>query len=263
MSNHISSSDAGQRRHSCQIRDEKASQQDANHRNANSLGIGSGLPTIPVGKPRSRTGISIPNRLKAVARPDVCPESSSEEVKDEVITGPSNPPSVVPQRHVGQKRLVRNGCISPSNIAKKSVTDDEGREMCSSSGVLHHPHPQRDETVNVIDLTDNSPTITRHGSTVDISTNIKDARAAKRFRTDRTSKALVPPSEYFANGSNCSGVSLSCRNNKGKEISHDMLDSKRVGEDNSRRYVITLLVFIDVIYYSFSLMGIQIIYFML
>jgi hypothetical protein len=36
-----------------QIRDREVSQQDANHQNSNSLGMGSVLPTISVGKPRN------------------------------------------------------------------------------------------------------------------------------------------------------------------------------------------------------------------
>jgi E3 ubiquitin-protein ligase RNF6 len=248
--NNISSSDAGERRHSCQIRDVEVSQQEANHQNGNFLDVGSVLPTIPVGKPQNRTGISISipnNRLKAVTGPDVCPGSSSEVNDEMIITGSSRSPSVVPQRHVGQKRLVRNGCISPSNVAQRSVKVDIRQEMCSPRGVLHHQHPQHDvfATANAIDLTDNSSAITRHGDGVNISANIMDTRAAKRLGTDRAGEALVPPSEYVANG--FSGVSLSGRNNKGKEISHDMLDSKRIGVANSTRYVLILSVLISVI----------------
>ncbi|XP_062183988.1 uncharacterized protein LOC133887959 isoform X2 [Phragmites australis] len=242
--NHISCSDTGGRSPSCQIRDGEVSQRDANHRNANFLGVKSGIPTIPVGKPQNRTGTSTTNRLKVVADADVCSGSGSRDVKGEVIankaiTGPSRPPCVVPQRHVGQKKLVRNGCISPSNIAKRSVKVGEKREMCSLSGVLHHPHPQLDVfgKDDVIDLTDNSPT-TRQGSAVNnrlISANSMDTRVAKKLRTDRAGEILIPPPEYHANSSNSYGVSLSHRNNKGKEISHDILDSKCIGEANTRR----------------------------
>uniref|UniRef100_A0A0A9E3W8 RING-type domain-containing protein n=1 Tax=Arundo donax TaxID=35708 RepID=A0A0A9E3W8_ARUDO len=230
--NHISCSDTGERSLSCQVRDVEVSLQDANHRSANFLGVGSGLPTIPVGKPRNRTGISTINRLKVVAGADVYPASSSGEVKGEAITnkavaGPSSPPCVVPQRHVGQKKLVRNGCISPSNIAKKG-------------GVLHHLHPQLDVSGkgNVIDLTDNSPITTRQESTVNdrlISANNMETRATKRLRTDRAGKTSIPLSECHTNSSNNSGVSLSGRNNKGKEICYDFLDSMRIGEGDTRR----------------------------
>jgi hypothetical protein len=200
------------------------------------------------------------NRFEAVAIPGVYPWSSSEEVKDEMIStmtisGSSSLPSVAPQRHVGQKRLVRNGCISPSNVAKGSVRVDKRPEMCSPSGVLHHQHPRHDVfgTANVVNLTDNSPAITGHGNTVNISANIMDTRAATRlrteswwgfFRTDMAGGALVPLSEYLANGSSCSGVCLSGLNNKGKEINHDMMDSMQIGEANSRRDLLTLSVLI-------------------
>jgi E3 ubiquitin-protein ligase RNF6 len=238
--NNISSSDAGERKHSCQIRDGEVSQQEAKHQNGNILDVGSVLPTIPVGNPRNRTGISI-------SILDVCPGSSSEVNDEMTITGSSRSPSIVPQRHVGQKRLVRNGCISPSNVAKRSVKVDIRQEMCSPRGVLQHQHPQHDvfATANAIDLTDDSPAITRHGDGVNISANIMDTRAAKRLGTDIAGEALVPPSEYVANG--FSGVSLSGRNNKGKEISHDMLDSKRIGAAIPMRYVLILSVLVSVI----------------
>ncbi|TVU15284.1 hypothetical protein EJB05_38796 [Eragrostis curvula] len=242
ISSHINCGGTGGRSRSCQIRDGEVSKQDANERNANFIGVGSALPTIPVGKPRNRTGTSIPNKLKAVVGADVCPGLSSEEVKGEVITnmvvtGPSSPHRVVPQRHMGQKKLVRNGCISPSNVTRRNIIVDEKQEMCSTGGVLHHPHPQRDVfgRVGVIDLTDNSPTIIRHGSAVNISADIEDTRAGKRLRTERANEALVPPSEYLANGSNDSGINLSGRNSKGKEVSHDMLHREQIVEANSRR----------------------------
>ncbi|XP_062226144.1 uncharacterized protein LOC133924566 isoform X2 [Phragmites australis] len=247
--NHISCSGTGGRSSSCQIRDGEVSQRDANHRNANFLGVGSGLPTIPVGKPRNRAGTTTTNRLKVVAGADVCPGSRSGEVKGEVITNEavaesSSTPCVVPQRHVGHKKLVRNGCISPSNIAKKSVKVDEKQEMCSSSGVLHRSCPQLDVLGkgNVIDLTDNLLTTRRQESTGNdrlISANNMDTRTAKRLRTDIAGKTLVPSYEYHVNRSNCSGVSLSGRNNRGKEISHDFLDSERIEEGNMRRVRLT------------------------
>ncbi|KAL6652405.1 hypothetical protein ACP70R_011330 [Stipagrostis hirtigluma subsp. patula] len=244
ISTHISCSGTGGRTLSCQIRDVKASPRDPNHLNMNFLGVGSGLPTIPVGKARNRAGTSTNNRLKIVAGADVCPGSSSGEVKGEVITHEvitvcSSPSSNVPQRHVGQKRLVRNGCISPSNIAKRSEKADEKQEMCLASGVLHHMHPQLGvfEKGNVIDLTD-SPMITRQRNTVNsrlISANNNETRATKKLRTEKAVEASIPQFEDHANGSSCSEVSLLGCNNKGKEISHDILDSKRIGEANKWR----------------------------
>jgi hypothetical protein len=174
------------------------------------------------------------------------------------ISRSSSPPSVAPQRLVGQKRLVCNGCIFRSNVAKGSIRVDKRPEMYSPSGILHHQHPQHDVfgTSNVVNLTDNSPAITGHGNTVNIYANIMDTRAATRLRTDRAGEALlrtdtaggalVPPSEYLANGSSCSGVSLSGLNNKGKEISHDMMGSNQIGKTNSRRYLLILSVLIAV-----------------
>ncbi|OEL27584.1 hypothetical protein BAE44_0011394 [Dichanthelium oligosanthes] len=240
--NHISCSVTGGRSPGCQVRDAEVSEQDTNHRNASFLGVGSGLPTIPVGKPRNGTCTSTTNRLKGVAGADVCPGSSSGEVKGEVVTNKviASPPCGVPQRHVGRKMLVRNGCISPTNIAK-SVKADEKQEMCSLSGHLNRPHPQLDafDRGNVIDLTENSPSpiMTRQRYAVKdklISGCNMDTRAAKKLRTDRSGKTLIPQS-YHANSSNCSEVGLSGRNNKGKEISSDILDSDHIGEANLRR----------------------------
>ncbi|KAK8449166.1 hypothetical protein SEVIR_7G172000v4 [Setaria viridis] len=245
ISDHISCSVTGGRSPSCRVIDGKVSEQEANHRNAGFLGVGSGLPTIPVGKPRNRTCTSTNNRLKGVAGTDICRGSNSGEVKGELVTkkaiaGPSSPPCGVPQRHVGPKKLVRNGCISPSNIAKNSANADEKQEMCSQSGHLNHPHPQLDAIGkgNVIDLTDNSPIMTRQRYAVKdklISGYSMDTRAAKKLRTDRAGKTLIPQSVYHANSKNCSELGLSGSNNKGKEISSDILDVDQIGEANLRR----------------------------
>jgi len=241
ISNNISCSVTVGRNPTFQVKDGEVVQQDAGHQNANFLGIGSGLPTIPVGKPGNRTCTST---TKGVTGADVCLGSSSGEVKgevitDKVITGPTSPLCVVPRRHVGQKRLVRNGCISPSNIAKTNVKVDAKREMCSSSEHLHHPHPQLDafDRSSVIDLTDNSPIMTRQRSKVNnkfIPGHNMDTRATKKLRTETTGRTSVPLSKYHANSSNCSEANLSGHNNKGKGISIDILDSDQIGEADLR-----------------------------
>ncbi|CAN6249333.1 unnamed protein product [Urochloa humidicola] len=226
----------------CRARDAKVNDQDANHRNASFLGVGSGLPTIPVGKPRNRTCTGTTNRLKGVAGSDICPGSSSGVVKGELVTNKamtgSSSPHGVPQRHVGQKKLVRNRCISPSNMGKRNVNADAKQEICSQSGHLHHPHPQLDafDRGNVIDLTD-SPIMTRQRYAEKdklISGYNTDTRAAKKFRTDRAGKTLVPQSVYHASSNNCSELGLSGRNNEGKEISSGILDIDQIGEANFR-----------------------------
>ncbi|CAL5031076.1 unnamed protein product [Urochloa decumbens] len=249
ISSHISCGVTGGRSLGCRVKDGKVSEQDANHRNASFLGVGSGLPTIPVGKPRNRTCAGTTNRLKGVAGAGIYLESSSgvlesssgvvKGVTNKAITEPSSPSCGVPQRHVGQKQLVRNGFISPSNIAKRSVNADEKQEMCSQSGHLHHPHPQLDafDRGNVIDLTDNSPIMTRQRYTEKdklISGYNMDLRAAKKLRTDRAGKTLIPQSVYHASSSNCSELGLSGCNNKGKEISSGILDVDQIGEANFR-----------------------------
>ncbi|CAN6235598.1 unnamed protein product [Urochloa humidicola] len=239
ISSHISCSVTGGRNLGCRVKDRKVSEQDANHRNASFRGVGSGLPTIPVGKPRNRTCTGTTNRLKGVAGAGICGVVKGELVTNKAITGPSSPSCGVPQRHVGQKKLVRNGCISPSNIAKISVNADEKQEMCSQSGHLHHPHPQLDAfgRGNVIDLTDNSPIMTRQRYAEKdklISGYNMDTRAAKKLRTDKAGKTLIPQSVYHASSSNCSELGLSGRNNKGKEISSGILDIDQIGEANFR-----------------------------
>ncbi|KAJ1271842.1 hypothetical protein BS78_06G156700 [Paspalum vaginatum] len=245
ISNNISCSVTGGRIPSRQVKDGGVSEHDANHRNVNLLGVGSGLPTIPVGKSRNRTCTSTTNKLKGVTGADVCPGSSSGEVKGEVITnkaiaGPSSSPCVIPQRHVAQKKLVRNGCISPANIAKRSVEVDEKHEICSLSEHLHHPHTQLDASGrgNVIDLTENSPIMTRQRHAANdslISGHNMDTSSTKKLRTDRTSNTSIPESEHHANSSNCAEVGLSGHDNRGKGINSDVLDSDRIGEANLRR----------------------------
>ncbi|KAL6903520.1 hypothetical protein ACP4OV_004333 [Aristida adscensionis] len=230
--NHISG-DSGGRNLGCQIREVEVCPRDANHWNTKFIGVGSGLPTSLVEKPQSRTGTITSNRLKVVASDDDCPGTNK------AITGPSSPSHIVPQRNVGQKRLVRNGCISPSNLGKRSVEVDEKRDMCSPRGDLHHRHRQCGafNKGNVIDLTD-SPVITRQGCTTNnrlISANNMDTRAAKKLRAGRAGETLIPQSEDHANSSSSSEVILLHRNNKGKQISHDILDSKRIEEANTLR----------------------------
>lgn len=66
-----------------------------------------------------------------------------------------------------EKRLVHNECISPSNIAKTDVKVNEKQEMCSLSEHLDHPHqPDAFDGGDVIDLTENSPIMTRQRSEV-------------------------------------------------------------------------------------------------
>ncbi|CAL5015983.1 unnamed protein product [Urochloa decumbens] len=244
ISSPISCSVTGARSLGCRVKDGKVSEQDANHRNASFLGVGSGLPTIPVGKPRNRTCTGTTNKLKGVAGAGICLGSSSGVVKGELVTNkaitqPSSPSCGVPQRHVGQKRLVRNGCISPSNIPKKSVNADKKQEMYSQSGHLHNPHPQLDafDRGNVIDLTDNSPIMTRQRYAEKdklISGYNMDTRAAKKLRTDRAGKTSIPESVYHASSSNRSELGLSGCNNKGKEISSGILDIDQVRETSFR-----------------------------
>ncbi|CAD6263102.1 unnamed protein product [Miscanthus lutarioriparius] len=188
ISNNISCSVTGGRKPTFQAKDGEVVQQDAGHQNANFLGIGSGLPTIPVGKPGNRTCTSTTDKLKGVTGADVCPGSSSGEIKGEVTTN-----------------KVIAGPTSPLS--------------------------------NVIDLTDNSPIMTRQRSKVNnklIPGHNMDTRATKKLRTDTTGRTSVPPSKYHANSSNCSEANLSGRNNKGKGISSDILDSDQIGEANLR-----------------------------
>ncbi|KAG2567354.1 hypothetical protein PVAP13_7NG122772 [Panicum virgatum] len=61
-----------------------------------------------------------------------------------------------------------------------------------------------------------------------------DTRAAKKLRTDRAGKTLIPQSAYHGNSSNCSEIGLSGRN-KGKDIS----DSEQIVEAILRRISLT------------------------
>nr|XP_010918876.1 uncharacterized protein LOC105043149 isoform X2 [Elaeis guineensis] len=103
------------------------------------LGIGSSLPPRSVGRPRSRNGISICKKDKTVvpdeahARPKFIDKGKGvnlynhSQPKSEQAWLSSSP-SDSPRKHSGQRRLVRNGCISPCNIAKSNI----------HSGVDHH-----------------------------------------------------------------------------------------------------------------------------
>uniref|UniRef100_A0A804RGE4 RING-type domain-containing protein n=1 Tax=Zea mays TaxID=4577 RepID=A0A804RGE4_MAIZE len=243
ISNNISCSVTGGRNPTFQVKDGEVGQQDAGHQSANFLDIGPGFPTIQVGKPGYRLCTRTTDKLKGVTGADVCPGSSSGEVKGDLITnkviaGPTSPLRVFPRRHVGQKRLVRNGCISPSNIAKTDAKVNEKQEMCSLSEHLDHPHqPDAFDGGDVIDLTENSPIMTRQRSEVNnklMSGHNMDTRAAKKLRTDRFGRTLVRQSKCHANNSSCSEVSLSGLNNNGKGIDCDILDSDQTGEANLR-----------------------------
>lgn len=243
ISNNISCSVTGGRNPTFQVKDGEVGQQDAGHQSANFLDIGPGFPTIQVGKPGYRLCTRTTDKLKGVTGADVCPGSSSGEVKGELITnkviaGPTSPLRVFPRRHVGQKRLVRNGCISPSNIAKTDAKVNEKQEMCSLSEHLDHPHqPDAFDGGDVIDLTENSPIMTRQRSEVNnklMSGHNMDTRAAKKLRTDRFGRTLVRQSKCHANSSSCSEVSLPGLNNNGKGIDCDILDSDQTGEANLR-----------------------------
>ncbi|XP_040379258.1 E3 ubiquitin-protein ligase RNF12-A-like isoform X2 [Oryza brachyantha] len=218
----------------CQIRKEELSSRDANRNNAGFLGVGSGIPTT-VGEPRNRMGTITFNKLKEVVGADVCSVSSfredkGEETTDKGTTGLSSSTlSIVPRRHVGQRKLVRNGCISPSNIAKRSLKVDEKREMCSTSRLLRYPDNEVDvfEKGNVIDLTDNSPAIRRQGNT---STDM-EKRSGRKLAIPRAGEAVIPLAANQVNSSIFSEGS----NSKGKEISHDGMSGKQSGEAYIRR----------------------------
>ncbi|XP_008807959.2 uncharacterized protein LOC103720151 [Phoenix dactylifera] len=103
------------------------------------LGIGSSLPPRSVGRPRSWHGINICKKDKTVvpdeahSRPkfidkgkgvNLC--NDSQPKSEQALLSSSQ--SDYPRKHSGQRRLVRNGCISPCNIAKSNI----------HSGVDHH-----------------------------------------------------------------------------------------------------------------------------
>uniref|UniRef100_A0A0D9W728 RING-type domain-containing protein n=1 Tax=Leersia perrieri TaxID=77586 RepID=A0A0D9W728_9ORYZ len=228
----------GGRDHSCQIRKKEVITQDANCCNADFLDLGSGIPTTTVGKPRNRMGTLTFNKPKGVVGANVCAIPSSREDKGEgkeIIDKGTNVPSsssalsIVPQRCVGQRKLVRNGCISPSNIAKTSLKVDEKREICSKSRLLHYPNTQLDafEKGNVIDLTDNSPIIRRQGNT----TADMENRPGRKLTISRAGETVIPSVANQVNSSNFSEGS----SNKGKEISHDFMGAKQSGEAFMRR----------------------------
>ncbi|XP_047066385.1 uncharacterized protein LOC124674386 isoform X1 [Lolium rigidum] len=219
-------SGAGVSGNSCQIREGKFSHRDASRRNMDFLGVGSSLPTMPVGKPQNRAKSSTSNGLKEAVGTDDFSQSSPTGDKREAVNfkgtaGLSSlTPCDVPNKHVGQRKWVRNGFISPSNIVQRNLKADEKQEMCSTSGVLHRPDPRADVSHegNIIDLTD-SPTVTRKGNT-----------ATDRLIT-RNVGSLVPQGANQASSSNCSEGF----NNKGKEIIHDLMHTERSGEDNTMR----------------------------
>uniref|UniRef100_A0A0E0KSQ8 RING-type domain-containing protein n=1 Tax=Oryza punctata TaxID=4537 RepID=A0A0E0KSQ8_ORYPU len=234
ISNNINCRGSGERDRSCQIRKGDSSPRDANRCNADFLCLGSGLPTTTVGKPRNRMGTITFKKPKEVVGANVCSVSSpredkGEEIADKGTTGiSSSTPSSVPQRHVGQRKLVRNGCISPSNIAKRSLKVDEKRKICSTSGLLHYPDTQfhASEKGNVIDLTDNSPIIRRQGNT---ATDM-DKRSGRNLAIGRAGEAVIPLATNQVNSIFSEG-----NKNKGKGISHDVMGAKQSGEAYMRR----------------------------
>nr|XP_051218233.1 uncharacterized protein LOC127335566 isoform X2 [Lolium perenne] len=234
-------SGAGVSGNSCQIREGKFSHRDASRRNMDFLGVGSSLPTMPVGKPQNRTKSSTSSGLKEAVGTDDFSRSSSSGDKREAVnfkgtTGLSSlTPCDVPNKHVGQRKWVRNGFISPSNIVQRSLKADEKQEMCSTSGVLHWPDPRADVSHegNIIDLTD-SPTVTRKGNTATdrlISVNNMRTDASEKIRMTRAVGSLVPQGANQASSSHCSEGF----NNKGKETIHDLMHTERSGEDNTMR----------------------------
>uniref|UniRef100_A0ACD5V3L3 Uncharacterized protein n=1 Tax=Avena sativa TaxID=4498 RepID=A0ACD5V3L3_AVESA len=235
ISNHMICTGAGVSDNSRQIREEQISHRDANRRYLDFLGAGPGLPTTSVGKSQNRTKTGTSNGLKEVSGADDFSGSNPSEDRSEaiIIKGTrglsSRTPSDVPQRHVGPRRLVRNGCISPSNIVQRSVKAAEKQEMCSTSGVFHQSNSQADVSHrgNVIDLTDNSPMVTKKGSTV----NDMETMAFQKVRMARAAGTLIPRSINQASRSNCSESS----NNKGKDIIHDVMGAERSGEANPMR----------------------------
>ncbi|EEC77625.1 hypothetical protein OsI_16613 [Oryza sativa Indica Group] len=234
ISNNINCRGSGERDRSCQIRKGDISARDANSCNADFLCLGSGLPTTTVGKPRNRMGTITFKKPKEVVGANVCSVSSPREGKGEEITDKgttgisSSTPSIVPQRHVGQRKLVRNGCISPSNIAKRSLKVDEKREICSTSGLLHYPDTQVDASGkgNVIDLTDSSPIIRRQGNT---ATDM-EKRSGRKSAIGRAGETVIPLAANQVNSIFSEG-----NKNKGKEISHDVVGAKQSGEAYMRR----------------------------
>ncbi|KAM0832710.1 hypothetical protein ACQ4PT_064723 [Festuca glaucescens] len=241
ISNNMISMGAGVSDNSCQIREGQFSYRDASRRNTDFLGVGSDLPTMPVGKPQNRTKSSTSNGLKEAVGTDGFSRSSPSQDKREVVNfkgtaGLSSlTPCDVPNRHVGQRKWVRNGFISPSNIVQRSVKADEKQEMCSTSGVLHRPDPRADVSHegNIIDLTE-SPTVTRKGNTVTdrlISGNNMRTDASEKVRMARAVGSLMPQGANQASSSNCSEGF----NNKGKEIIHDLMRTERSGEANTMR----------------------------
>uniref|UniRef100_A0ACD5UTJ3 Uncharacterized protein n=1 Tax=Avena sativa TaxID=4498 RepID=A0ACD5UTJ3_AVESA len=233
ISNDMICTGTGVSDNSRQIREGQASHRDANRRYLDFLGAGSGFPTTSVGKSQNRTKNSTSNGLKEVLGADDFSGSNPSEDSSEaiIIKGTeglsSRTPSDVPQRHMGRRILVRNGCISPSNIVQRSGKAAEKQEMCSTSGVFHQSNSQADVSHrgNVIDLTDNSPIVTKKGSAV------TDGLAFQNVRMARAAGTLIPRSINQASRSNCS-ESL---NNKGKDVIHDVMGAERSGEANTMR----------------------------
>ncbi|CAM0903829.1 unnamed protein product [Alopecurus aequalis] len=241
ISNRVICMDAGVRANSCQTRDGQVSHRDASRQNVEFLGVGSVRPTISVGKPHNRAKSSTSNGLKEVVGADDFSGSSPSEDKWEAVNTKgtaghsSRTPCDDPQRYVGRRKWVRNGCISPSNIVQRSVKANEKQEICSTSGALHRPNPLADfsRERNIIDLTD-SPTVTRKGSTVTdglISVNNMGTVSSEKVGMARAVETLIPQGANQASSSNCSEGF----NNKGKQIIHNLMGTERSGVGNTMR----------------------------
>lgn len=95
------------------------------------LGIGSSLPPRAVGRPRSQNAISICNKDKTVVPEAHAAPKFMDKGKGVNLCNDSQPKSEQaplswsqsdsPRKHSGHRRLVRNGCISPCNIAKRNA----------------------------------------------------------------------------------------------------------------------------------------------
>lgn len=98
---------------------------------------------------------------KSIDVPRDLHEKSSKHV-------PQSPKSVSSPRHVGQKRLVRNGCISPLNIATKekelaekesSNAEDSTRDRNKGKGILMHPCTSEKQEAKLLDISTRRPII--------------------------------------------------------------------------------------------------------
>ncbi|KAI6694043.1 hypothetical protein NL676_021753 [Syzygium grande] len=126
-----------------------------------------------------------------------------------------SPKSVSFRRHIGQKRLVRNGCISPLNIAtrekelaeKKSCNaEDSTSDRNKGKGILMHPCTSEKQEAKFSDISTRRPII--HGEdkgTNDTTVNLDEQcqthgwPSSTRSSTRRQNKREVS----FGNGNSC------------------------------------------------------------